>query len=302
MGGSDSLALLTAARVVIVAGKGGVGKSTVTAVLARAAARRGHRVLVVELDDKPALSRLIPDLEVRTIVAADALEEYLRDHGFARIAQRLAATGVIDVVGTAAPGIDDLVVLGKIKHLERSGAYDLIVVDGPAAGHAITMLGSAVGILEAVGSGPVRTQAIEVLEMLRDARRCQVVLVTIAETTPVNELVETAFALEDRVGVQLGPVIVNGLAAVPAWLDDDAMVAAVIADMRDAGRIDEQEARDLGAAAAFAAARHRLQVGELERLAELLPLPLVGLAALPVAGVDAVGIDRLADAFGAVES
>lgn len=301
MDGNDSLALLTAARVVIVAGKGGVGKSTVTAVLARLAARRGDRVLVVELDEKPALARLIPDIEVRTIVAADALDDYLRDHGFARIATRLSASGVIDVVGTAAPGIDDLVVLGKIKHLERAGDHDLILVDGPAAGHAITMLGSPVGILEAVGSGPVRTQAVEVLDMLRDPRRCQVVLVTIAETTPVNELIETAFALEDRVGVQLGPVVVNGLETEPDWFDDDGtMVAEVIAAARDGGRIDDREARALAAAAAFRTARHRLQVGELERLAETLPLPIVGLQALPIAGVDAVAIDGLADALGSV--
>ena len=66
---------------------------------------------------------------------------------------------MIDVVATAAPGIDDIVVLGKIKQLERSGDWDLIVVDGPAAGHAITFLTSAAGLLDAVRGGPVRTQA-----------------------------------------------------------------------------------------------------------------------------------------------
>ena len=60
----------------------------------------------------------------------------------------MSKTGVIDVVGTAAPGIDDIVVLGKIKQLERSGEYDLIVVDGPAAGHAITFLTAASGLAD----------------------------------------------------------------------------------------------------------------------------------------------------------
>ena len=73
---------------------------------------------------------------------------------------------MIDVVSTAAPGIDDLVVLGKIKQLERSGDYDLIVVDGPAAGHAVTFLTSAAGLRDAVRSGPVRAQADEVLALL----------------------------------------------------------------------------------------------------------------------------------------
>ena len=188
----------------MVAGKGGVGKTTVTAVDRPRRIDRGLRVLVVELDGKPTLAELVPGIEVMAISAPDALDEYLRDHGFGRIAKRLNRTGVIDVVGTAAPGIDDIVVLGKIKQIERSGDYDLIVVDGPAAGHAITFLMSAAGMLDAVRSGPVRAQAEDVLEMLHDAERCQVVLVSLPETTPVNEAIETAFALEDQVGVQLG--------------------------------------------------------------------------------------------------
>jgi arsenite/tail-anchored protein-transporting ATPase len=218
---------LTAARVVVVAGKGGVGKTTVTAVIARAASDAGRRVLVVELDGKPALAELIPDIDVLAISAPEALDEYLRDHGFARIAKRLNRTGVIDVVGTAAPGIDDIVVLGKIKQLERSGDFDLIVVDGPAAGHAITFLMSAAGLADAVSSGPVRAQADDVLELLHDPERCQVVLVTLPETTPVNEVVETAFALEDQVGVQLGPVVVNGVDVGDPLPDDDAVRGAV---------------------------------------------------------------------------
>ncbi len=204
-----ALTELTATSLVIVAGKGGVGKTTVTAVLARAAADAGRRVLVVELDGKPTLDGLVPDVEVRHLSAPDLLEEYLFEHGFRRIAKRLVSTGVIDVIGTAAPGIDDLVVLGKIKQLERSGEWDLVVVDGPAAGHAITFLTAAPGLLDAARGGPVREQATAVQEMLSDPNRCQVVLVTLPETTPVNELIETSYAIEERVGVRLAPIVVN---------------------------------------------------------------------------------------------
>jgi arsenite-transporting ATPase len=246
--------------VVIVAGKGGVGKTTVTALLARIGANAGRRVLAVELDGKPALANLIPDLDVRSISAADALEEYLHDHGFRRVARRLASTGVIDVVSTAAPGIDDLVVLGKIKQLERSGDYDLIVVDGPAAGHAVSFLTSAAGLRDAVRSGPVRSQADDVLALLGDAGRCQVVLVTVPETTPVNELIDTADLLEQRVGVRLGPVVVNQVDTagdLPDPLDvsfgraraqvDDAVDAATFRRLRLASQTVE-----LGRAAAAA--------------------------------------------------
>ena len=201
---------LSAARVTIVAGKGGVGKTTVTAVLARAAAAAGKRVLAVELDGKPVLADLVgPELTCEAISGSVALETYLQEHGFGRIARRLTTSGVIDVVATAAPGIDDIVVLGRIKQLERSGEWDVIVVDGPAAGHAITFLTSAAGLLDAVRGGPVRSQAQDVVELLGDPERSQVVLVTLPETTPVNEVVQTAYALEDRVGVRLGPVVVN---------------------------------------------------------------------------------------------
>ncbi len=278
--------LRAASNLVIVAGKGGVGKTTVTAVLARAAADRGQRVLVVELDGKPVLDELLPDLDVRHISASDALEEYLLEHGFKRIAKRLAATGVIDVVGTAAPGIDDLVVLGKIKQLERSGEWDLIVVDGPAAGHAITFLTSAAGLLDAVRSGPVRSQAEEVLAMLADPERCEVILVTLPEATPVNELIETAYAIEERVGVKLGPVVVNQVDPADPPPEPDEV---------DFGRATAQVA-DARAAARFRLERLGVQRSELARLAASVPLPQVHLDELPVAGLTAADVDALAKA------
>jgi anion-transporting ArsA/GET3 family ATPase len=272
-------------RLVIVAGKGGVGKTTVSAVLARAAANSGRRVLLIELDGKPALRALVPDLDLRQISAADALEEYLYDHGFRMIAKRLASTGVIDVVGTAAPGIDDLVVLGKIKQLERSGDWDLIIVDGPAAGHAITFLTSAAGLRDAVRSGPVRSQADEVLALLGDRARCQVILVTVPETTPVNELLETASVLEQRVGVRLGPIVVNQVDPSPPLPEPSAV---------SFGRARAGVA-DAVAAADFRRQRLDAQRVELERLAADSARPSVILPALPTAALIPDDIARLAD-------
>ena len=290
---------LTATNVVIVAGKGGVGKTTVTAVIARAASRDGRRVLVVELDGKPTLDDLLRSagddpsggtLEVVQISAADALDEYLRDHGFQRIAKRLNKTGGIDMIGTAAPGIDDVVVLGKIKQYEQSGDYDVIVVDGPAAGHAITFLTSATGLANAVRSGPVRTQSDGVIELLTDVERCQVVLVTLAETTPVNEVVETAFALEDDVGVQLGPIVVNAVddgAALPDVAAEDAVLAEMTGD----------DVEVIRAAAAFRRSRRAIENTEIRRLASEMPLVQLHIPARLVAGLTSADIDLMADAL-----
>lgn len=276
---------LTNSRIVIVAGKGGVGKTTVTAVLARAAADSGQRVLVIELDGKPALDNLLPDIDVRHISAADALEDYLFEHGFRRFAKRLAKTGVIDVVGTAVPGIDDLVILGKIKQIERSDDWDLILVDGPAAGHAITFLTSAAGLLDAAKSGPVHTQAVDVTEMLHDPVRCQVLLVTLPETTPMNEVIETTFALEDKVGVQLAGIVINQVDVGGPLPDPDEVsfgrATAQVADARDAAR--------------FRIERRAVQAREIARLTAEVPLEHVHLTQLPVAGLTAHDIAILAE-------
>ena len=201
----DPNQFFTASRVFIVAGKGGVGKSKIAAALTLAAQRCGLTSLLVETDGKPVPS----GISSLSLTPPEALREYLDTKGRGRISRLMITTGVLDVITSAAPGIDDLLVLGKIKHLERSDAADVIVVDGPAAGHAITMLRTPQAISDSVKSGAVRLQADEILEMLRDGSRCQVVLVTIPEPTPVQECIETAYALEDEVGVKLAPIVVN---------------------------------------------------------------------------------------------
>lgn len=235
-------------------------------------------MLVVELDGKPTLDHLLPGVEVLHLSATDALAEYLDGHGLGAVTKRLRSSGVIDVVASASPGIDDLVVLGKIKQIERSGAYDVIVVDGPAAGHAITFLTAATGLSSAARGGPIATQAADVGAMLADPARCQVVLVTLPEATPVNEMVETAYALEDRVGVQLGPVVVNAV-------DEGGMLPAHAA----------AEGSPARAAADFRNARRSLHAEQCARLADMLALPQVHLPSIAGARLDADGVDRLAD-------
>ena len=272
----DPREFFAATRLVVVAGKGGVGKTTVTAVLARAAMRCGLRVLAVELDGKPALSRLLGGIDVLELTGSAALAEYLETHGLQRVAKRLSSTGVIDVVATAAPGIDDIIVLGKLKQLERSDEYDLILVDGPAAGHAIPFLMSARSLLDTVRGGPIHTQATDVLELLGDPARCQVVLVTLPETTPVNELIETAYALEERVRVQLGPVVVNAVDEGPTLTLRDGAAAELLA------------------AARFRNARRALHRREVDRLESDLALAQLNLPQVSSADLDAGAVDELA--------
>lgn len=223
----DPKLFLSASRVFIVAGKGGVGKSTVAATLVTAARRVGLTSLLVETDGKPLLVDGAGDqgLTAQTITPAEALAEYLDRSGLGRISRRLVTSGIVDVVASASPGIDHLLVLGKVKQLERAGAADVIVVDGPAAGHALTMLRTPRALADSVVVGPIKQQANDVLAMLNDEARCQVVLVTIPEPTPVNEAVETAFSLEEDIGVRLAPIVVNRVDVHPSIHVPDGVAA-----------------------------------------------------------------------------
>jgi len=295
-------------RVVIVAGKGGVGKTTVTAALAVTAARAGLSVLIVEVEGKSGLASIFgaealeyeeqhlrQGIRARTLTPDDALIDYLHTAGLKRISKRLARSGALEVVATAVPGMKDILVLGKVKQLELARAADLIVIDAPAAGHAISFLMSPQGLLDAVRVGPVRKQAVDVVEMLSDPARCHVLMVSIPEETPVNELVETAYALEDRVGVALGPVVLNG--CYPE-LDLVTSVDEIRADAEALGlSLTDAEACDLVAAAAFRAERQRLQQEQRARLLARLPLPQISLPFLFSPQLGPAELDVLATAF-----
>jgi anion-transporting ArsA/GET3 family ATPase len=316
----DPVGFCTQTRVLIVAGKGGVGKTTVSAALGLMAADAGLEVLIVEVEGKEGLAaafgqpeRLtyeeralargqggdgregapVGELRARTLTADEALVEYLEDHGMGRLSRRLARTGLVDVLATAVPGIKDILVLGKVKQLERRRAADLIVLDAPAAGHAITFLTSASGLLDSVRVGPLRSQAQDVVDLLSDDRRCQVLLVTLPEEMPVNEVVDTAYQLEDKVGISLAGVVVNGLYSAIDDLDADEAVRSSNLPIE----LSPAEVEQLGAAARFRRARTALQAEQVARLGEALPLGQVHLPFVFSDGIGEPELRRLAEAL-----
>lgn len=285
-----------------------------SATLASAAARRGLTSLIVEVEGKSGLASTFgepafsydvvtlaeadaeagrAEVQARTLTPDEALVEYLEQSGMSRISKRLVSSGALDMVATAVPGIRDILVLGKVKQLERGKAADLLVLDAPAAGHAISFLQSASGLVDAVRLGPINNQARDVLDLLADPERCQVMLVTLPEETPVNELVDTAYQLEDRVGVSLGPVVVNGCYPPLPGLDVEPDDAAAAADVS----LRKGEAASLAAAAEFRRERAALQAEQIERLSEALPLPQIHLPYLFEAELGPPELDRLAATF-----
>ena len=309
----DPVRFFASSRVLIVAGKGGVGKTVSAATIASAASRTGRSVLLVEVagrsasapifgvepqgyeqvtavheaaEGEPARGRIA----LRSITPDRALVEWLATHGFKGLVTRMASSGVLEVVATATPGIKDLLVLGRIKALEHEGEFDLIVVDAPAAGHALGFLRSPAGVRDAARTGTIHRQAVEVLELISDPERCQVVLVTIPEETPVNELIETSFAVEDEVGVRLGPVVVNSVLPALAGL-------GVTPEELDALELTAAERAALETAADFRAGRAALQAEQLARLGAELPLDQVRLPQLFGTSIGPDELEKLTDAL-----
>ena len=297
-------------RVLVVAGKGGVGKTVTAATIAAAASRCGLSVLLVEVAGRSAAAPMFGastqgyeeavlvheaerngirhgEIRGKSITPDDALTEWLSSQGFNRLLKRMAKSGILEVVATATPGIKDLLVLGRIKALESEGAADLIVVDAPAAGHALGFLRSPTGVRDAARTGTIHRQAVEVLELISDPERLQLILVTIPEETPINELIETSYAVEDEVGVKLGPVVVNGVLPEIDGLEGSTTRA----------QASTHERTDLNEAAAFRASRTALQDKQLERLGTELPLPQIQISQVFGTQIGPAEIDVLAGEF-----
>jgi anion-transporting ArsA/GET3 family ATPase len=242
-------------------------------------------------------------VEARALWPDTALTEYLHGHGMRRLSRKLVSSGALDVVATAVPGMPDMLLLGKVKQMERAasagepGAADLIVLDAPAAGHAVRFLQSPLGLADAAGGGPVRQQAEEVAEMLASPSRCQVLLVTTPEETPVSETIETAHLVEAKVGARLLAVAVNArlpvleLPALPRPAELRRAVAAVGAELSGA------EVESLVAAGRLRSERQETQAAQLARLADELPLPQLELPFCFSSDLGPEQLEVLADAL-----
>jgi arsenite/tail-anchored protein-transporting ATPase len=302
---------LQSTRVAVVVGKGGVGSSTVAAAHALAAARNGADVLFVAVDGRPGMGPLLGGRELdqtdrilrrikgagqvrgRTIPADQAFGDYLELKGVGGMLRRAASAASLPMIAAATPGLEHLLVLGKIKELEREGAADLIIVDAPPAGHAAPFLRSASGLSDVVQSGPVRDQAVEVDAMLRDPARCQALIVTLPEETPVTEAIELSNELRGDIGMSLLPLVVNA-----CWPDRPGLskTPAMAARSHKVTLSDSAKAA-LASSSVFGQQRLERQRHEIARLGSTLGLPMVTLPRLPTPRLTLHHLGVLADAL-----
>jgi anion-transporting ArsA/GET3 family ATPase len=279
---------LLAKRLVILSGKGGVGKSVVGMALAVAARRRGLRVLFVEVDATLPAARILghePGLSSINLDPPRVMDEYVRHTVRVELlARKVLDSPVYKRFFAAAPGLPDLMVLGKIMVLVESHArwsarplHDLVIVDAPATGHGLAFLKVPLAASEAVPVGPVGNNARRILRLLRDPERTALGIVAVPEEMAAVEAAELHRLSTEEVGIVPRVLFLN---QCHDRRFTDAQEAAVLrlAAARAAGPL----AAGVDLAGALAAARRHMRRRKLSRFYEVrlrrsIPAPLVAL-------------------------
>lgn len=277
-------------RMVFVTGKGGVGKTSVAAAFALLAARQGRSVLVCEMDAKGSLANAFdgaplafqpreiePNLRAMTMNTEDSLREYLRLFVKVPFIGRIGPLArTFDFVADAAPGVKEILAVGKLCHEVRERHYDLVVVDAEATGHIVAQVGAPKVIRDLVNVGLVREQTDWMLDLLQDPAITGVAIVTTPEEMPVAETTELVGRLATETGVQPSLLVANRV--LPALFDRRQRA---VVDALDGARPLLVEAAGRGvdavvAAARITEARRRIGAGHLERLQRDCPeLPMI---------------------------
>jgi anion-transporting ArsA/GET3 family ATPase len=296
---------LTRRRLLILAGKGGVGRSTVAAAMAVVAARSGARVIVAETagraDVPPMLGRrageplveteLLPDLHHVTIDRHGALEEYLRLEAPGPVpAAVLARSRAFQLFVDAAPGMSDLLTIGKVwelaqhpRHKRHAQAYDLVILDAPASGQVVGLLAAPRTFSEIARVGPVARQASHIAHALSDRSSVGVIALATPEQMAVTEAVALRRALSDEFGIDLDGVLVNRVFPTRFTAEDERALAAAP---------DDPAVRS----ARWFYGRGRAQHAQLQRLRnEFQGLSCTTLPFVFKAALDTADIERLAD-------
>ncbi|MCU1369218.1 MAG: Anion-transporting ATPase [Ilumatobacteraceae bacterium] len=210
-------------KLLFVTGKGGVGKSTIAASLGLLAAEQGKRTLVCEVDAKGNLAdfyeagetafaarELQPDLWAMSMNTEESLKEYLSLQLKIPLLAKIGPLArTFDFIANAAPGVKEILTIGKVAWEVKERHYDLVVVDSVASGHIIGQLTAPQGINELVQVGMVRNQTQWMLDILTDPAQTGVVIVSAPEEMPVAETIELAERLNTETQVDLAAVVVN---------------------------------------------------------------------------------------------
>ena len=218
-------------KLLVVTGKGGVGKSALTAALGLILAGAGRKVLLLEVDPRESLHalldlppsggqvvRAVPGLWVQNLRPRSVLDSMVREQvRLELIAGRVLASPVYEQFAEGAPGLKETAVVAHAQRVVqgRAGAetpqVDLVLLDAPATGHGLSLLGAPLLVSEVIHDGPVGHQARKLARFVSDPARCAVLVATLAEEMPVQEALELIAAVESRFSRGPDLLLVNGL-------------------------------------------------------------------------------------------
>jgi anion-transporting ArsA/GET3 family ATPase len=296
-------------RFIINTGKGGAGKTTVSAAMACAYAAQGKRALLMQLNatDRvgklfgvqpigPDITSIAPNLCAVNTTPADSLREYaLMVVKVRAIYRAVFENRVASKLLRVMPGLPELTMLGKAYYHEKeieSGAprWDVVIIDAPATGHGMFLLQIPQVVTSALGSGRMADESRRMVDLLEDHKRTCINLITLPEEMPVNETIELQSRLQAEFDIRVGAVFANGV--LPRQLDeaDEETIRALLTT-------HGTEADDLGSllsAALFRARRCDLQERYLRKLRRELDAPIVELPFYFDPVIDRAVLDRMA--------
>jgi anion-transporting ArsA/GET3 family ATPase len=295
---------LLSRQLLFVTGKGGVGKTTVAAALAELSVQQGKRTLVCEMDAKGALANAFdvgplefaptevrPNLFAMAMNTEDSLKEYLRLFVRIPLVGRIGPLArTFDFVADAAPGVQEILAVGKLCYEVRERHYDLVVVDAEASGHIVAQIGAPQAIRELVQVGLVRDQTDWMIDILGDVQRTGLVVVTTPEEMPVTETIELLQRVEADTNVAPAAVIANRVLP-PLFSEREAEVFAALSADVPQEVLRAATSRQLATvfdAAVLAQARWHIGSGHLQRLRESLD-PALPMLIVPELFTKAVG-------------
>jgi anion-transporting ArsA/GET3 family ATPase len=278
-------------RLVLVTGKGGVGKTTVAAALGLAAARQGKRTVVCEVAEQERLSGMLGSLpheglHLESIDPDRAKEEWLRYQLKSRtLAGVLGGSGLFQYLTAAAPGLTELVTMGKVWDLAQleprtvGQAYDLAIVDAPATGHGLAMLRAPSTYASIARVGPVGRHAERIDAFLRDSAKTGVLTVALPEEMPVSETIEFEGKLGVELGIGVDRIVVNAVHPARFSAEEARRVRAAEDEARQLG--PAQPGGPAGAALAAALSEHRRARAEHAQVRRLRRAASAPVATLP---------------------